>query len=458
MLEKGNIVECEVESLAFGGRGVARVHGMAVFIEGALPGDTVEAEIVRAKKRFAEGVTRSVLKPSPHRTEPRCPHFGECGGCSLQHLDYAQQLAQKSDQVRDALVRIGGADPSVMLAPAGSPEIWNYRNKMEFAFQGTGKSLRVGLRRAVRSGDPERADVLDIRECFLCSPDAMKLLRAVRRFCRESRVPAFDPRTGKGYWRHLVVRHTATGECMVHLITAADPRLHARAEELGGKLRKDFPGLTSFVHSSRKSRRTLAFGERVQNVQGRDSIEERLGQTRYRISANAFFQTNTAGAEILFDTVREMAGLKGDESLLDLYCGTGGIGLFLSQGVRKVTGYELSPESVEDARANAALNHSENCEFHAGSLESGLPGLADMARPDVIVTDPPRSGMHQEIAEAVLKLAPPRIVAVACDPATLARDVKRLAPAYELRAARAVDMFPHTTHIEAVALLERTSK
>jgi 23S rRNA (uracil1939-C5)-methyltransferase len=433
------------------------MDGMAVFVAGGLPGDTVTARVVKAKKRFAEAVLETVVAPSPHRVEPQCPHFGQCGGCSAQDLDYAEQVAQKAAQVESALKRIGGVENPAMDPPVPSPEVWNYRNKMEFAFEQRGDGLHLGLRSALAPGEKGLAPVLDIEECRLCARRDVEILRAAREFARASGLPAFDPAENDGFWRHLVVRHTGLNEIMVHLITSEEPRHYGRAEELGQTLVDRFPDLTSFVHSSRARRSLAATGEKLVFRLGTRAVEEMVEhgdrRARYHVGPNAFFQTNTAGAGELFGTVREFSGLTGGETVLDLYCGIGAIGIFLADKAARVVGFEISEEAVGKAWSSAKLNGLENCEFAVGTLDT-VANLKGMPRNDVLIIDPPRSGMHENTVRAILDLAPPRIVAVSCDPATLARDVKRLSEKYVLKRARAVDMFPHTHHIETVALLE----
>jgi len=460
-LPKDSLVNCDIESLAYGGRGVAHVDGMAVFVAGGLPGDTVSARILRSKKRFAEAVAETVITPSAHRIAPRCVHFGTCGGCALQHLAYGEQLAQKSAQVAAALARIGGVQGLVMDTPAASPEVFGYRNKMEFAFEQRSDGLHLGLRQPTPEGANHPGPVLDIAQCHLCDPYDVEIMAAVREFCRASGVPAHDPAADTGYWRHLVIRHTGAGEVMAHLITTPDERKDNLINDLAALFRERFPEMASFVHSTRTKRSAVAFGERVVHTLGNAFVEERLTrgdrQVRYRLSPNAFFQTNTAGAGELFATVADFCALSETSVLLDLYCGTGAIGIYLAGEAGRVIGVEVSEEAVTRARESARLNNLSNCIFLAGSLEQGIPGFAgsaDQAAPDVVVVDPPRSGMHENTAQALLTLGAPRIVAVSCDPATLARDVKRLADRYDLTRARAVDMFPHTHHIETVALLE----
>jgi len=458
-IAKDDIIECTIESLAFGGRGVARVDGMAVFVAGGLPGDVVSARVLRAKKRFAEAEAVSLVKPSPHRVKPACPHFGACGGCAMQDLDYAEQLAQKAAQVESSLARIGRVEGLVMDQPVASPEIWHYRNKMEFAFEQRDGGLHLGLRGNAESGSRDLPPVVDVDECRLCAGRDMDILRRVREICRASGVPAYDPRSGEGFWRHLVIRHTQPGEIMAHLITAEAPDHYAAAESLGETLVAEFRTLTSFVHSSRSRRAPLAVGEQVEFRLGPKQVEERLprgdGEVRYHLSPNCFFQTNTLGAARLFETVAEYGEFAGTETVLDLYCGIGAISVYLADRAARVVGIELSEEAVAKAWASAKLNRAANVEFHAANLDNGLEGLEGLPKPDVVVVDPPRAGMSHPMAEAILALAPARVLAVSCDPATLARDVERLSADYELKRARAVDMFPHTHHIETVALLVR---
>lgn len=455
-LEKDSVIECEIESLAFGGRGVGRVDGMAVFVAGALPGDVVTARITKSKKRFAEAVMETVVTPSPHRVEPVCKHFGTCGGCAVQDLDYAEQLKQKAAQVESALQRIGGVEGLVMDEAVASPAVWRYRNKMEFAFEQDAGTLKLGLRGIPAKGE-RLGPVIDLEECHLCAVRDMAIMDAVREFCRESNVVAYHPPTDTGFWRHLVIRHTSIGQVQVHLITTADERKYNLPEEMGEMLVDRFPEMVSFVHSTRSKRSTLAFGEEVIFRLGHKFVEERLPKgddfMRYHLSPNAFFQTNTAGAAELFSTISEFGQFEGGETLLDLYCGAGAIGLYLSDEVAQVIGYELSEESIGKAWASAKLNRINNCEFFAVSLDNGIKDVEQLPSPDVVVVDPPRSGMQEKTAESIMRLAPKRVIAVSCDPATLARDVKRLSGKYELSRARAVDMFPHTHHIETVALL-----
>lgn len=458
-LKKDELIECTIESLAFGGRGVARVDGMAVFVAGGLPGDVVTARIMRAKKRFAEGVVETVVTPSSHRVEPPCPHFGECGGCALQNLDYDEQLTQKAAQVENALTRIGGVEGLTMDAPVPSPSVWRYRNKMEFVFERRDGGLHLGLRGLLPAGEKGLPPVVNIEECHLCAERDVEILNAVRTFCRESGVAAYEPRNENGFWRHLVIRTTSLGERQVHCITTPDKRKFPQVEALGAMLIDRFPNLTSFVHSTRFKRSLIATGEHVEFRLGTKMIEEQLQhdgrEARYHISQESFFQTNSAGAGELFGTVAEFGDFAGTETLLDLYCGGGAIGIFLADKVARVIGYEVNEDAIAKAWSSAKLNDLENCKFVAGSLEKGITDIRSLPKCDAIVVDPPRSGMHEDTADAILALAPEKVICVSCDPATLGRDIKRLSDKYSVQRVRAVDMFPHTHHIETVALLVR---
>ncbi|QJB55387.1 23S rRNA (uracil(1939)-C(5))-methyltransferase RlmD [Pseudodesulfovibrio sp. zrk46] len=455
-LQKDSVIECTIESLAYGGRGVGRVDGMAVFVAGGLPGDTVTARVIKAKKRFAEAVLEEIVTPSEHRVEPQCPHFGTCGGCTAQDLDYAEQLAQKGSQVENALSRIGGLDNVAMDAPVASPAIWRYRNKMEFAFEQQDGKLCLGLRAIPAKGE-RLGRVLEMEECHICAVRDLEIMNFVRDFCAESNVVSYHPPTDTGFWRHLVLRHTSIGQVQVHLITTADERKYNLPEELGDALVDRFPEVVSYIHSIRNKRSTIAYGEEMIYRLGHKFVEERLPKgednVRYHLAQNTFFQTNTGGASELFSAISEFGEFSGHETILDLYCGAGAIGIYLADEVGHVVGYEINEEAIGKAWASAKLNRINNCEFHNLSLESGIEGVEDLPTPDAIIVDPPRSGMQEKTAKSILRLAPKKIIAVSCDPSTLARDVKRLSGKYEVKRVRAVDMFPHTHHIETVALL-----
>ncbi|UIJ37203.1 23S rRNA (uracil(1939)-C(5))-methyltransferase RlmD [Desulfobaculum bizertense] len=446
---KGDLVELTVHGLAFGGRGVARTEGFVFFVEGALPGQRVEAKITRLKKRFGEAEATKCLEQGPHDIVAFCPHFGKCGGCSFQNLDYAEQLKWKRQFVVDSLSRLGGEEEPRVLETQASPETQEFRNKMEFAFTGggSGSPLRLGLHK--RGSD---TSIVNVEHCGLQSKFAMEAVKATREFCAESGIPSYSPITGEGLWRFLVVREGKnTGQTMLHLITAPGPG-QAVARALGGFLQERFPELTSFVHSSRKAKSALAFGERTQVALGEPEIEETVLGLNYRISPNSFFQTNTHAAELLYAKARDYAQLTGTETVWDLYCGSGGLSLVMAQKAKSVVGMEEVDSAVKDARINAEKNGLSNCRFLAGDVRKLL--AEGTKKPDVVITDPPRRGMHADVVKAIMNAEPKKIVYVSCNPTTLSRDIQILSEKYALVEAQPVDLFPHSAHVECVALLE----
>jgi 23S rRNA (uracil1939-C5)-methyltransferase len=443
-------LELAVESLAFGGNGVARLNGFVVFVRRGLPGDRVRARVTKVQRRHAEALAVEVLEPSPLRVEAACQHYPACGGCRFQDLAYEAQLESKADQVRDALVRIGGiAEPRLeAIVPAES--IFHYRNKLEYSFTATPDGPTLGFHRAGRWDE-----VLDIERCWLTTElgDAIRL--AVRDWARDSGLAAYDQAEGTGYLRHLVYREGRnTGQVLVQLVTAPG-ELHD-ADGLVAALRR-FPELRSIHHAVNESPAevtnlptTLLWGE--------EAIEEELGGLRFRIRPSAFLQTNTAMAEQLFALAVEYAALTGEETVWDLYCGIGSIGLTMARNALTVWGIDISEESVACALENADLNGIANAAFYAGDVGRAIEELKDRSGgPDVVVVDPPRAGLSGKAVRRLGRIGAPRIVYVSCNPTTLAGNVKQLGAdwGYELRRARPVDMFPHTPHVETVALLER---
>ncbi|MDD4732140.1 MAG: 23S rRNA (uracil(1939)-C(5))-methyltransferase RlmD [Desulfovibrio sp.] len=451
LMQKDQTIECVIESLAYGGRGVARVDGRVVFVDRGLPGQTAEVRLTKVKKRFAEAELVREVRRSPDHAEPFCRHFGECGGCMHQDLAYDAQLREKDIQVQDAMQRLGGLEFEKVLPPVASPRTREYRNKMEFAFAGKGDGLVLGLRQ--RGGK----EVVDVPGCGLMHDSAIEVMREAAEFCRETGIPSWSPRNRSGYWRHLVVRRSQSdGRLLVHLITTPDKAKHDAARALGEYLVAEM-GADGFVHSTRKSALELAFGERRILSLGRARLLERLNtgprELRFHISADAFFQPNTDTAEVLCRTVLDFAGLTGAEHVLDLFCGAGGFALTLADQAARVTGLEMVPSAVEDAKKNAKANGLENCEFHVVNLEGDQGQAPQLPEADVVVCDPPRGGMSTPLVRALRDMRPGRLVAVSCDPPALARDAAELG--YRPVQLVTVDQFPHTAHVECVALLER---
>jgi 23S rRNA (uracil1939-C5)-methyltransferase len=467
VLEKGTEVELSIDKLAFGGQALGRVGGCVVFVEHALPGQRVRVQITRKKARFAEARVVRVLAQSPDYTPPFCRHFGYCGGCRWQDLAYEAQLHWKHLHVQEALRNLAGFRPEMVLAPAPSPQPRYYRNKMEFAFAprpwrpgaepAAGQSARSGCALGLHVGDSfER--VFDLEECYLQSPQSPAIVREVRAFCRASGLPAYDSRSHQGFWRFLVLREGKhSGQTLVQLITSGQGQA-AVVDRLAAQLRARFPEITTLVQAVSSKKAQVASGEAARILWGPGYIEERLGALRLRISASAFLQTNSAAAENLYAAISRAGEFSGTETVWDLYCGAGSIGLYLAGQVRRVAGFELVQAAVDDAYVNCGLNGIDNCRFLAGDLKENLRQAlrtGDPPRPEVVITDPPRAGMHPEVVQALLELAPRRILYISCNPATLARDLALFQDQYEITTVQPFDLFPHTAHIECVTRLER---
>jgi 23S rRNA (uracil1939-C5)-methyltransferase len=446
---KGEELELRIDSLAYGGNGVARLNGFVVFVRRGLPGDTVRARVTQVKRNHAEAVVVDVVEHGAPRVEAPCIHFGICGGCRFQDLDYAAQLAAKEAQVRDALERLGGiAQPPVeAIVPAES--IYDYRNKLEYSFTQTPGGPALGFHRAGRWDE-----VLEIERCWLTGALGNAIRDRVRDWARAEGLPAYSQESGEGYLRHLVVREGRnTGEALVVLVTAPGP-LRGDAT-LVDALRR-LPEVRS-IHHAVNDRPAEVTNLPTALLWGEPWIEETLLGLRFRVRPNAFLQTNTAMCERLYELVVDGAALTGEETVFDLYCGIGSIGLVLARSALTVWGIEVSEESIACAVENAELNGLPNAAFFAGEVGADLAELRERSGPvDVVVVDPPRAGLSNKALRGVRALEARRIVYVSCNPTTLAGNARQLVEAgYRLERARPVDMFPHTPHIETVATFVR---
>jgi 23S rRNA (uracil1939-C5)-methyltransferase len=443
-------LELTIDSLAYGGNGVARLNGFVVFVRRGLPGDTVRARVTKVKRSHAEALAVEVIHPGAKRVDAPCAHYPACGGCRFQDLAYEAQTAAKEAQVGDALRRIGGfAEPPLEpILPAES--IFHYRNKLEYSFTSTPSGPALGFHKAGRWDE-----VLDIEQCWLTSRFGNAIRTAVRDWARAERLEPYDQAEQTGYLRHLVVREGHnTGQALLQLVTAAGERFER--EEFVDTVRR-FPEVRS-VHWSVNETPAEVTNLPTMLLWGEEAIEEELCGLRFRVRPNAFLQTNTAMAERLYGLAGEYAGLTGGETVYDLYCGIGTIGLSLATSALTVWGIEASEESVACAIENAELNGITNAAFFAGEVGRSVEELRDRAgEPDVLVVDPPRAGLSGKALRRIGRLAPPRLVYVSCNPTTLAGNVKELVRdfGYRLERARPVDMFPHTPHVETVALLTR---
>ncbi len=449
---KDQEVELHVDTLAYGGNGVARLNGFVVFVRRGLPGDTVRARVTKVKRSHAEALATEVLAPGPARVDAPCAHYPACGGCRFQDLAYEAQLAAKQEQLADALRRLGGIGepPLEPIVRAESP--FHYRNKLEYSFTQLGDGPSLGFHKTGRWDE-----VLEVERCWLTTDLGNAIRNSVRAWAREEGLQAYDQATGEGYLRHLVVREARnTGQVLVQLVTAKGERF-----ETGYfvDVLRAFPEVRS-IHWSVNETPAEVTNLPTTLLWGDDAIEEELCGLRFRVRPNAFLQTNTAMAERLYELAVEYAGLTGRETVWDLYCGIGTIGLLTARDALTVWGIEVSEESVACALENADLNGITNAAFFAGNVGEAVEELRDRGGdPDVVVVDPPRAGLAGKALRRLGRIGAARIVYVSCNPTTLASDAKQLGAewGYELVRARAVDMFPHTPHVETVALLERAA-
>lgn len=469
-LKRNRELELQVERLTFGGKGLARVNGFVVFLERTIPGQRVLGRITRKRSSYAEAKVLQLLQESPLAISPRCMHFGACGGCLWQNLPYDVQLQVKRDLVSESLSHLGGIQEDLVLPATPSPQQYLYRNKMEFSFSGRRWLPSEELPNA-NSGKPRdfalglhvlgRYDrVLDIDECHLQSPLAIPILKEVRRFALASGMPPYSTRTHTGFWRFLVIRDSKVrGSILVEVITAPYRNGASLIAQLAATLRHKLPEVTTLVHGVSAKKAQIASADSREVLFGPGYIEDDLGDLRFRISPGSFFQTNTLAARLLMDQVADAVGTRADRVIWDLYCGTGALALRLASSAARVIGFEIVPEAIADAQVNARLNGVDNCEFVVGDMKTLLAKaeslLSRYGSPAVVVTDPPRAGMHPVVVRSLAELGPPHIVYVSCNPATLARDLKMLVGEYRLLRVQPVDLFPHTAHIEAVAVLER---
>jgi len=474
-----------VTSAGAQGKAIAKQDGMVVFVTGAVPGDVVDVRVTKKKANYAEAITTRIVSPSSDRVTPFCKHFGVCGGCKWQDLSYPKQLEYKQQQVIDNLERIGGLELPTVAPIMASPSLTHYRNKLEYSFCNARWFTKeeMSLRSARDNGDvkeastpvaeggdtdpnalgfhiPMRFDrVLDISECHLQPAPSDAIRNFFRAHARVHGLSFYDQREHVGFLRTLLIRTTTTGECMV-LLSVGHEDVEAR-ERVLSELVQAFPQLTSVLWTVNPKKNDTIFDLDIHVFHGRDHLVEELPDgpggkpLKFRIGPKTFFQTNPEQTIAMYRLTRELAGLTGEENVYDLYCGAGSITLYLAAAAKHVAGVELVPESVADARVNAAFNGITNVSFAAGDMKKVLDPafVAQHGKPDVVVTDPPRAGMDEPVVRHLLELAPPSIVYVSCNPATQARDLAILNERYRIDFVRPIDMFPHTYHVENVVRL-----
>ena len=469
--KKNDIIELTITDIGTQGEGIGRVtpEDIPFFVKGALTGDKIRAGVMKLKSSYGYARLIEVLEPSPWRTEPRCPVAGPCGGCTLQHLSYEKQAEYKQKHVQNCLERIGGLKDIPMEPIVTMEEPWYYRNKAQFPVsRGKDGKVKIGF----FAGHTH--SVIDTTHCYIQAPVMQPLLETIREFLEEYEISTYDEESGKGLVRHILMRvGFATGEIMVCPVLNGEKLpmaevLEARLKETVAKYNQDRERceatdacksdvsyeLTSFCINVNKKRTNVILGDKCILLSGREYITDKIGEVSYRISPLSFYQVNPVQTKRIYDTVKEYAGLTGEEVLWDIYCGTGTIGLYLADGTKKLYGVEIIPEAIADAKENAKANGIKNAEFYVGAAEDVFPKLMKECPPDVAVIDPPRKGCDEKLIQALLEVSPKTLVYVSCDPATLARDLKLLtAGGYEVKRVRAVDAFCHSVHVETVCLL-----
>ncbi len=480
-MNRGDLLELEVEKYSFEGKGIAKISldqsdltigistdkKFVIFINGSYPGDKVKAEIRKVKKSYAEAKPIEILKPSPFRITAKCKYFGECGGCKQQDLNYDQQTRYKYEQVKEIFERLGGFKNINIEDIIPSEKIFYYRNKMEFSFSdsrwltnieiNSGMELKKDF--ALGLHTPQNFEkVIDIDECFLESELSANILNFTRDFFLSRKISIYSTRTNEGFLRNLVIRQSSrTKDLMINLVTLAEK--DDLVKEYTEELFKKFPEITTVVNNINLKKASVAIGDYEKVFYGEGFIYDYIKDYKFRISANSFFQTNTLQAEKLYQTALDYANPNGREVVYDLYAGAGTISIFFSNKSKKIYAFESVESAIEDGKANLNINNIQNVEFINADLNKSFLSICsdkNLQRPDLIILDPPRSGAHKNTIKDIIELNPPKIVYVSCNPTTQVRDLKILTEAgYDLIKMKPVDMFPHTYHIENVALLQK---
>ena len=459
-----------IENYAAEGKSLARLDGKVIFVENTVPGDVADVQLIKSKKDWAEGFPLEIKKFSADRVKPFCQHFGVCGGCQWQMLPYEKQLEFKQQQVYDVLTRIGKVELPEMPPIIGATETRFYRNKLEYSFSAK-KYIADSEFKELRKTDADITaiaqqnvagfyakgvfdKVVNIEKCHLQVEPTNALRNSIAEFARQNNFPFYDFRQHAGWMRNMMVRITTTGEIMVNLIIAQKDE--QKMQLLFDFILQHFPEITTLLYTINEKRNDSIYDLIPEVVKGEGFITEQLENFKFKISPKSFFQTNTKQAEKLYAVTRNFAELTGSEIVYDLYCGTGSIGIFVSPLARKVIGVEVIEDAIKDAKENAALNKIENTSFYTGDVIKVCNDafFETNGKPDVIIVDPPRAGLHADLSEKLLQLQAPVIVYVSCNPATQARDLNILSEKYTIEKVQPVDMFPHTLHIENVAQLK----
>lgn len=464
------MTELDVVSYAAGGKSIARKDGKVIFIEGAVPGDIVDVKILKNKKDWAEGAVKHFHRYSKDRVDPFCKHFGVCGGCKWQMLPYDKQVFYKQEEVEQHLKRIGKISLPEIQQIAAASETTYYRNKLEFTFSSKkyftwdeiqaldlpeGEKLGLPNIPALGFHVPGAFDkVIEIEECFLQKEPSNEIRNGLRSFVNQKGYSYYDIRNHIGLMRNLMIRNCSTGDMMLNVVFGEEEQ--SAIEDVMQFLKHSFPQITSLYYTINKKFNDSIFDQTPLLYDGKPYAIEKLDKWKFKISPKSFFQTNTKQAERLYQITKDFAELTGNEVVYDLYCGTGSIGIFVSDKAKKVIGVELIEEAIEDANENMLLNNISNASFFAGDVAEICDDVffSKHGRPDIIITDPPRAGMHEKLIHQILRMEAPVVVYVSCNPATQARDLNLLSEKYEVTAVKPVDMFPHTHHIENVVQMK----
>ncbi len=459
--DKKFLQNIQVIDIAEEGKGVGKSDDLVIFIDKAVPGDIVDVELLRRKKKFYEGKIQNLVKPSEHRTEPFCEHFGVCGGCKWQHLTYEAQLQFKQKSVSDALQRLGKVDVSDMEPILGSAVSRYYRNKLEYTFSdkrwltdGDMRNAETMEMNALGYHIPGRFDkILDIDHCYLQADPSNEIRNKVREYALKAGISFYNLKNHEGALRNLIIRTSSTGELMVIVVFA-----YADEEQIEGMMKfiaSQFKSINSLLYIVNHKKNDTIFDQEIHIYAGADHIFENMDGLKFKIGPKSFYQTNSAQAFELYKIARDFANFKGDELVYDLYTGAGTIANFIAGNVKNVVGIEYVPTAIEDAKINSEINEIKNTSFFAGDMKDILNEdfISTHGKPDVVITDPPRAGMHPDVVKRLLEMEAEKIVYVSCNAATQARDIELLKAKYEVGRIKPVDMFPHTQHVENVVLL-----
>lgn len=447
-VEKNETYEVQFEDLTHEGSAVAKIEGFPIFVPLGLVGEKARIKVVKVLKNYGFGRIEEIVEESPHRVEPACEIYSACGGCQLQHMSYEGQLEIKQKQVRDVLARIGGIKDIPVHKTLGMEDSWKYRNKSQVPVGEKEGKIVAGFY------TQRTHDIIDMNTCLIQEQANDELVQGVKKIAEKLFIVPYNEKTNKGVLRHIVVRYAkATGEVMLVVVTKTNK--FPQRESFIAQVLKAFPSITSIVQNVNPAKTNVILGETSFAIYGKDTIEDRIGDIRFEISARSFYQVNPLQTKVLYDKALEYANLTGEETVIDAYCGIGTISLFLAQKAKRVYGVEIVEQAVEDAKKNAELNGITNTLFEAGPAEVIIPQWAKVGiKADVLVVDPPRKGCDEKLLQTIAEMKPAKVVYVSCSPATLARDLKFLEEnGYKTVEVQPVDMFPHSTHVECVAQL-----